>query len=694
MQDPPIPGIEKEITMTHPVKKLLLLLPVLTAGVCSAEQKVPIRFDGYHGYTKTAAYLQKVAKAYPELTELIEIGRSSMDRPIYVLVVSNMNTGTTIDRCITLRNTRRENVRNVTPMKPYQGKPGHWICGGTHGNEFTGTEVCLYIIDRLVSGYETDAEIKTLVDRACFYICPVVNPDGVYNSVERGLSQRGNSEYTDDDGDGSINEDGPDDLNGDGLITSFRYRDDRGQYVMDNRDPRLMIRLGRNEQTDRQRYSVVIEDRDNDKDGKRGEDPESGIDLNRNFPEGWFRDQFMPGGSGEFPTSAPETHAIAEFFSNYRNILLAQFYHTSGGFTFRPMGTAPDTQMNGWDRGVFDMVMGKKYLEIIGDEIPMAFLHPDSLDEYKKELEKSENRYAAARGYELPRGWRVSYNEIDDKRYNYGMATDWAYKQYGVYSLTTELWNPEKDIADFPAAEGRDRYLQSQRTLLAWQDDHYSGAFFVEWKPYTHPELGEGEIGGWKAGFPNNAFPGGPLEAVCEKHWRFERFRAGLLPRLEITGAEATVLSSRNGPDGPYRIVKVTLAVENKGVLPTNVAAGPSIPCNREDVAWLVGDRDRITWIQGAPYEELGILEGTLTIPGIRLQQPRRDRNDYRSRFRQAPAAGERILASRVLREEDGEQRGPKREVTWLIAVTGTPDLKAVVTSLKGGTAVTSITIN
>ncbi|HHF42997.1 MAG TPA: hypothetical protein ENL38_04665, partial [Candidatus Aminicenantes bacterium] len=209
----------------------LLIAPLLIAAPV---QKVPISFDRYHGYTGTVDYLKKVARAYPNLTSLLEIGRSTLGRPIYVLVVSKMKTGTTIDAHVTLRNMRKEGVKNVPPMKPYQGKPGHWICGATHGNEFTGTEVCLYIIDQLVSKYGQDKTITQLVDDITFYICPIVNPDGVYNSVEKSLPQRQNSELKDDDGDGRVNEDGYDDLNGDGYITLFRYKDPQGQYVIDD----------------------------------------------------------------------------------------------------------------------------------------------------------------------------------------------------------------------------------------------------------------------------------------------------------------------------------------------------------------------------------------------------------------------------------------------------------------------------
>ena len=121
-------------------------------------QQVPVTFNDYHGYSGTVDYIKKVAAAYPNIAELLEIGKSNKDRPIYVLVISNFKTGATIDAHVALRNMRNEpNTQTVVPMKRYQGKPGIWIDGGTHGNEFTGTEVCLYVIDKLVSGYGADA---------------------------------------------------------------------------------------------------------------------------------------------------------------------------------------------------------------------------------------------------------------------------------------------------------------------------------------------------------------------------------------------------------------------------------------------------------------------------------------------------------------------------------------------------------
>ena len=264
-------------------------------------------------------------------------------------MISNMKTGTTIDKHIALRNMRNEpNTQNVQPMKAYQGKPGIWIDGGTHGNEFTGTEVCLYTIDKLVSNYGADAEITRLIDDNVFYICPIVNPDGVFNSVEAGISQRQNSPAPDAGAAAQAGASAPRDVNGDGIISQFRYKDPKGRYVQYDADPRVMVTVPANETTTKERYSVIVEGQTRPaaapapgSSGSREAAPQGppaarGIDVNRNFPEGWFRDDGFQGGSGYYPSSSPEAHAILEFFTNHTNILMVQSFHTSGGFTYRP----------------------------------------------------------------------------------------------------------------------------------------------------------------------------------------------------------------------------------------------------------------------------------------------------------------------------------------------------------------------
>ena len=689
---------------------------VSAAPSLTAETKVPLAFDDYHGYTGTVAYLKAVARAYPDITELVEIGKSNLDRPIYVLILTNKRTGTTIDAYIKPAHPRGE--ADPPRQTPDLGKPGQWIDGGTHGNEYTGTEVCLYLIDKLVGGYGTDPVLTKLLDTKVFYVCPTVNPDGVFNSVERGISQRANSLRKDDDGDGRINEDGPDDLNGDGHLTQFRYPDPKGSYVIDEKDPRLMSRMNPDQPSARTRYSVITEDRDNDGDGKRGEDGESGIDVNRNFPEGWWTDEAYAGGTGDYAASSPEARALVEFAVNHRNILSVQNFHTSGGFTYRVPGTAADTALAPKDVAFYDLVLGKKYLEILGEPVPEAWANPARMAEFKEKLRGvTRNRYAVERGYEMPRAWHMGYDELQDRRYGYGMVIDWWYQQFGAYAVTTELWNPAGDIPGFPKIpEGPDSRNEQERALLKLNDEKYGGRLFVPWAAYKHPELGAGEIGGWIPKYRSNALPGDPLREVCEKHWQFEKFRASLLPEIVVTEASGKILAEadstaaaeaivkgeavtirRSGNRSRVKIVEITAVIENKGPMATHVARGATLRNNREDVVWLVGDRTKLAVLQGGAWQRLGVIDGTLRIPGF-ASGPARGAQGTRAgtppELSMRPAGLPQMRGARGGAADEGPpQTGPRREVKWLVAVEGDASLTVVVSSQKGGTAAKAVSV-
>jgi len=422
-----------------------------------------------------------------------------------------------------------------------------------------------------------------------------------------------------------------------------------------------MVQLGNGEETPKDRYSVVREDRDNDGDGRRGEDGEAGIDVNRNFPEGWFNDQEEQGGSGYYAASSPEARAILEFFTNHTNILLVQSYHTSGGFTYRPLARWPDSHLAPEDLVVYDQVMGPKYKELNPDEED-----PDRL-------------------------WVAPYR--GDRPYGYGIFLDWAYAQFGAYSMSTELWSWARDTRGLPGYDGEDDRTLWEKALLDYQEAAFDGDIFVPWRSYNHPELGPGEIGGWVSTYVGgNALPGESLRHVAEIHWQFELFKAGLLPRLEITDATAETLSNTGGT----RVVKVTATVTNHGQLGTQIARGATLAGNREDAIWLIGDRERVKYLQGGAWQSLGTIAGTLETAssaageqgGRRAAQPAGAPQGQRpmqmtQQFRGPPGSG-----------QDGvPQTGNTREVTWLVSIQGNSPLKLVLTSQKGGTKVRELTV-
>ena len=425
-----------------------------------------------------------------------------------------------------------------------------------------------------------------------------------------------------------------------------------------------MVQLPRDEETTKERYSVVREDRDNDGDGRRGEDGEAGIDVNRNFPEGWFNDEpdGRQGGSGYYAASANESRAILEFFTNHTNIILVQSFHTSGGFTYRPFARWPDSRIAAEDLAVFDEVMGVKYKE----------LHP---------------------GEENPdRLWQPPYR--GDRPYGYGIFIDWAYAQFGAFSMTTELWSWARDTRGLPGYDGEADRNVWYRALLDYQEEAFDGEIFVPWESYNHPDLGRGDIGGWVATYVGgNALPGPSLEHVADVHWQFELFKAGLLPKVEITEASAETLSS----SGNTRVVKVTATVTNTGQLATHLARGASLAGNRRDAIWLIGDRDRVKYLQGGVWQSLGVLDGTMVIPGAEDAPAAGGRAAGGGGRMPAQPAGGRMPQQFQGRGGAAQQQaagtGNTREVTWLVSIEGNSPLKLVLTSQKGGTKVHELTV-
>ena len=63
-------------------------------------------------------------------------------------------------------------------------------------------------------------------------------------------------------------------------------------------------------------------------------------------------------------------------------------------------------------------------------------------------------------------------------------------------------------------------------------------------------------------------------------------------------------------------MVEVTAIVENTGPLATQAARGAQLNGNREDVVRPIGDRDKVKILQGGAWQRLGVMEGTLTLPG------------------------------------------------------------------------------
>ncbi|MBX3459233.1 MAG: hypothetical protein KF696_04580 [Planctomycetes bacterium] len=321
--------------MRGSLRILVCALVLLAAGITEHAQQAPERkhdpFPGWNGRVDETVFdftrywpLEQcdeaatlLAKRFPELVSLREIGRSLGGRPLYCLTLNNDKTG------------------------PHTAKPAMYIDSNIHGNETQGTEIIFLTIHFLLKNYGHEPWVTRLIDTRAFYFVPVVNPDarflwfGTPNNPHR---LRHNLRPFDDDRDGRIDEDGPEDLNGDGRITQMRKRDPNGDWVL-AQDKRVLVRKRPGQQGEYRLWQT--EGIDNDGDGLINEDDIGGVDLNRNFPSEW-RPRHVQYGAGDYPCSEPEVRACVDFILAHSNIAGMQFYHNAARMILRPPGSSSD----------------------------------------------------------------------------------------------------------------------------------------------------------------------------------------------------------------------------------------------------------------------------------------------------------------------------------------------------------------
>jgi hypothetical protein len=504
-----------------------LLLALLALPRAAAAQEQPlIAFDHYHTLAEIEAYLEAVAARYPELVTVHEIGRSRADRPIWAVDVNNPSTG------------------------PTNEKPGFYVDGNIHGGEVLGGEGALAFLDRLLSDYGRDPGITALVDTRAFYVVPIVNPDGRAISVDTPENHRWNIRPFDDDRDGRIDEDPPEDLDGDDRILQMRIPDPEGSWSVHPTDPRRMVRV-RDGAAATERYQLIGEGIDNDGDGRFNEDGVGGVDLNRNFPANWSPTQSA---SGPFPLSEPETHALVAYITERPNIAAIHTFHTSGGLILR-FPTLADQDFG---------------------------FPPADIEEYRGIAEDG----VALTGYQ---NFAVEKQPIVDLMSpGHGVFNDWASKVFGVLAITTEMWA-------HAMGEGQD-------ALFRWNDDVLGGRGFIEWYPFEHPDLGSVELGGWDR-WSTSSPPEPLIVDEVDRNVDWVLTFAEKTPQVAILEATANRV-------GVGDTIRLDATVANVGWAATATAhASESLGTARPVRVHL--ELENATVLDGESIVELGVLSGT-----------------------------------------------------------------------------------
>ncbi|MFC1660864.1 M14 family metallopeptidase, partial [Gemmatimonadota bacterium] len=441
--------------------------------------------------------------------------------------------------------------------------------GGRHSGEVTSSESVLWLMQHLLEGYGSDLEITQLLDTRAIYFRPQNNPDGSGMYLNTAQSNRSTIRPTDNDGDGLLDEDPNEDLDGDGVIHQMRYRprpgtDDRASMVVDEKDPsgRLLRRAQGDEEAE---WVVTSEGVDSDGDGRFNEDGIGGLDLHRNYVENWRPEPgldrtgrgYTQRGAGQYPLSEIETRSVVVWLLQNPNVSVANVMDTRVPMHLRPPSTsASEERMYPEDLAFYE------YFDSLGMSITE---YPWAGDVFFDYSTRGRDEDEPLRGSPL-----------------FGHGPDFGYWYYGSIWYGDELWNG--GVMGDRNGDGE----RNQLDALLWDDEEMGGRGFREWEPFHHPTLGDVEIGGFHPKFFSQNGPAEVLEEWASKQALFNLEMAKHLPFLELEGVRVR----RAEDEGDQATYEIVVEWRNAGALPTALKQAQLVKIVREDRAILEFDRD------------------------------------------------------------------------------------------------------
>ncbi len=465
-------------------------------------------------------------------------------------------------------------------------KPAVLLVAGLDGLRPSSVAVSVRVAQELLTNHE-------LLRSTTFYIVPCANPDaysrvGALCTVDASRNLR----PIDEDRDGRVNEDHPQDINGDGAITMMRRlappAEDPPTHLPDPADPRLMRTPDATKDL-RATHTLWIEGLDSDQDGLIAEDAIGGVEIDRNFPHRW---EEFDRAVGATQLSEPESQSIAAFVLDHPRIIAGVVIGR-----WESLARTPDAQprditgktplaLDGGDRAVWE-ALGTRWKELAG---------------------------------------QARFQECDPS----GSLALWLYAHRGIPTFATQLWGrpdpspapqPPGEVATTAPAPPLTAANTDDAAWLQWSDRDQGHRGFIEWTPFQHPTLGPVEIGGFRSQFRSDPPPSElprlatALTTLCSE-------LASKQPRVALRNVSARAIAPG--------VLELQCEVVNEGWLPTASAMGR---INKQQPPILVrlstpkdhllsgqrvtlieglggaGDRKHFRWIVRTPAREQTTLE-------------------------------------------------------------------------------------
>jgi len=201
------------------------------AGAAQAQTDIPskveISWNRYYTYEQLVDYAKAIAAAYPDLVHMEEIGKSGQGRPLYVITVNAPGAGSDTSKpAMWIDGNVHGNEIQAGEVVLYS----LWYLAKAYGSNEQITKVVDASAFYLVLSQNPDGR------------------DYWFSGPNTPHSSRSNQRPEDDDQDGAFDEDPPDDLDGDGSITAMWKEDHiDGTWNRSEIDPRVFVRVKQGE---------------------------------------------------------------------------------------------------------------------------------------------------------------------------------------------------------------------------------------------------------------------------------------------------------------------------------------------------------------------------------------------------------------------------------------------------------------
>lgn len=282
-------------------KKCIVLVCGLLFTLHGLSAQSKFSFDRYHTPDELMKALASFVGSFPKITKLHKIAVSPGGKTInFIEIGSEIN-------------------------KKKKNFPAVFVVANMEGTVPLSSEAAMHLIQSILKKPEVRKD-KT------WYVLPLGNPDAAvkYFSKPLVMDARNNRPHN-DDMDDRIDEDGVEDLNGDGKITQMRVKDPQGEWIPVPGDPRMMKKADW-AKDEKGLYKLYTEGKDNDGDGEYNEDGRGGVNVGINFPH-FF--QFFTKTGGAWAGSENVSFNLIKFITEHREIAMT-FTFGAANFCITP----------------------------------------------------------------------------------------------------------------------------------------------------------------------------------------------------------------------------------------------------------------------------------------------------------------------------------------------------------------------